>query len=40
MNTQNTLINKYTKKLARVGTIVDRKKVVKQAGVVHNIKSQ
>jgi len=26
--------------LTRVGTIVDRKKVLKQAGVVHNIKSQ
>jgi len=36
-------VNKYTKKLgfsSRVGTIVDRKKVLKQAGVVHNIKSQ
>jgi len=36
------LTNNYTKKLGistRVGTIVDRKKLVKQAGVVHNIKS-
>jgi len=35
--------NKYAKKLGiltRVGTIVDRKKVLKQAGVVHDIKSQ
>jgi len=34
--------NKYTKKLGistRVGTIVDRKKVLKQAGVVQNINS-
>jgi len=34
---------KYTKKLGfstRVGTIVDWKKLLKQAGVVHNIKSQ
>jgi len=37
-----TYIYKYTKKLGitRVGTIVDRKKVLKRAGVVHNIKSQ
>jgi len=30
----------YTKKLGIFKTIVDRKKVLKQAGVVHNIKSQ
>jgi len=37
------MIHIYAKKLefsTRVGTIVDRKKVLKQAGVVHNIKSQ
>jgi len=38
------LTNKYTRNLRifnyRVGTIVDRKKVLKQAGVMHNIKSQ
>jgi len=35
------LANKCTKNLAtRVGTIVDRKKVLKQAGVVYDIISQ
>jgi len=35
------LTNKYTKKIStRVGTIVDRKKVLKQAVVLHDIKSQ
>jgi len=37
------LANKYTRNfhlVLRVGTIVDRKKVLKQAGVVHDIKSQ
>jgi len=34
------MLYKYTKKSARVGTIVAWKKVLKQAGVVYNIKSQ
>jgi len=40
---QKKLTNKYTEKLefsTRVGTKVDQKKVLKQAGVVHSIKSQ
>jgi len=43
MRNGGSIYNKYTKKLGistRVGTIVDRKKVLKQAGVVRNIKSQ
>jgi len=38
-----TSTSKYTKKLGifnLIGTIVDQKIVLKQAGVVHNIKSQ
>jgi len=33
-------IYKYTKFSTRIGTIVDQKKVLKQPGVVHDIKSQ
>jgi len=38
----NSIITSALKKLrtTRVETIVDREKVLKQAGVVHNIKSQ
>jgi len=36
---QHALGHKSTSTLG-AGTIVDRKKVLKQAGVVHNIKSQ
>jgi len=44
-NQPDPYLNKYTKKKlefsTRVGTIVDsREKVLKQAGVVHDIKSQ
>jgi len=39
MNTKSNN-NKYIAKSARVGTIVFRKKVLKQDGVVHDIKSQ